>query len=62
LTVFVLALLPVLYVLSIGPAAMLAKRGYFQDGVHYVYVPVIWLHDHTPLKLPLELYVSWWES
>jgi hypothetical protein len=22
------------------------------------YAPVIWLHDHTPLKRPLELYLG----
>lgn len=54
--------LPFLYIFSIGPAAMLAKQGYFPNDIPGFYAPVVWLHDHTFLQKPLEAYVGWWES
>lgn len=59
---FVIAV-PLLYVLSIGPAAALVSRnnnGRGADVLTKVYAPVIWLHDHTVLKKPLEAYVELW--
>jgi hypothetical protein len=56
----VLALSPLLYVLSIGPAGWLEKEGYLPRSVRSVYAPVIWLHDHTPLEKPLEWYGNLW--
>ena len=51
----------ILYVLSIGPAALLARPyGAGSDVIRVVYAPVIWLHDHTILARPLEAYVSLW--
>ena len=54
--------LPVLYVLSIGPAAVIvAKRDLPNDAlVVKFYAPVIWLHGHTPLRGPLENYLALW--
>jgi len=55
-------LLPVLYVLSIGPVAATFKMmgkpppSYLMQFYH----PVRWLHEHTPLKKPLEVYVKLW--
>lgn len=58
-----LAVVPLLYVLSIGPAAAWVSRsnnGLGADVLTKVYAPVIWLHDHTVLKEPLEAYVELW--
>jgi hypothetical protein len=52
---------PVFYVLSIGPVvAMVQQTGQSHDAVEAIYAPVIWLHDHTPLKEPLERYGELW--
>lgn len=52
----------VLYVLSLGPAVMLTDNGYLDDDVaRFVYSPLIWLHEHTPLRKPLDFYVELWE-
>ena len=54
-------LLPVLYVLSIGPVAMIVeKMGIDRDPFQAFYAPVVWLYDHTFLEQPLEWYVSLW--
>ncbi len=60
--VAVIVLLPVLYVLSIGPVAATFYR-IGKTPPSYVllfYDPVIWLHQHTPLKKPLEAYLRLW--
>ena len=62
LIIFVVAV-PLLYVLSIGPVAAVASRkqnSQSLDLLRKVYAPVIWLHDHTILKEPLEAYVELW--
>ncbi len=51
-----------LYILSIGPAVaieILIFRSSNQR-LQFLYAPVIWLHDNTPLAKPLEEYTSWW--
>lgn len=56
-------LLPLLYVLSIGPVVAIAERTKSTESLKLlkaVYAPVIWLHDHTILKKPLEAYVELW--
>ena len=63
LILLVLAI-PVLYVLSIGPAVPLLEAT-SNDRVaeavfETVYSPVIWLHGHTFLKQPLETYAALW--
>ena len=59
--VWVFIIVPVLYVLSIGPVALMAKgNGSGVSTVKPIYAPVIWLHDHTPLKKPLEAYLGLW--
>ena len=51
----------VLYILSIGPAALLAKGSSRGDrAARIIYAPVIWLHENTFLAEPLEAYVAWW--
>lgn len=59
-------LVPVIYVLSIGPVAwgLVHWPGGvpvpMQEGVALVYKPLDWLHDSTPMKKPLEKYVELW--
>ena len=55
-------MLGLLYVLSIGPAALYAAKTGTKNAVRRVYAPVIWLHDHTALKTSLEKYVELWEK
>jgi hypothetical protein len=50
-------------VLSIGPVVAIAERANTTQGLELlktVYAPVIWLHDHTILRKPLEAYVELW--
>ena len=58
--IIALFLLPVLYVLSFGPAdyAMKCSGGRGIKTLMTVYAPVVWLHDHTPLHGPLERYAE----
>jgi hypothetical protein len=50
----VLAVLPLLYVASIGPASLLVHRMSLDPAPFEVaYAPLIWLDD-TPLRGPLE--------
>jgi hypothetical protein len=54
-------LAPVLYVLSIGPVvALVEKTGVGEDAAKVFYLPVVWLHDHTPLEKPLEKWGELW--
>jgi hypothetical protein len=52
----------VLYVLSIGPVVALNKSKPVTslNAIRQVYFPVIWLHDHTALKGPLDAYARLW--
>lgn len=64
ITVVVLAL-PLLYALSLGPAA-LAFRKYsalkpMENAALAFYAPMFWLHENTSLKQPIESYVEWWD-
>ena len=61
--VLFLIVAPLLYVLSIGPVAALVSRannGLNAASLRKIYAPVIWLHDHTIMKKPLEAYVQLW--
>jgi hypothetical protein len=54
-----LVLLPMFYVLSIGPVAFIADKLKVEvSAVRPFYAPVIWLHDHTFLRRPLEWYLE----
>jgi hypothetical protein len=56
-----LALLPVAYLLSFGPADYAVKyTGRGVKALMTVYAPVVWLHDHTVLREPLEWYAEFW--
>jgi hypothetical protein len=58
--------LPLLYVFSVGPVSYFAARSggtaSWLDAAKTVYAPLIWLHDNTPLKKPLEWYTQKWEK
>jgi hypothetical protein len=60
-TVIVALALPLLYVLSAGPAAWLLDHGYIAGTAVQVakvaYDPLDWAHDHTFLGEPLDLYL-----
>jgi len=56
-----IAIVAFLYVVSIGPASLVVKGK--PNGaaiVRTVYFPVVWLHDHTILRQPLNVYVDLW--
>jgi hypothetical protein len=58
--------LPPLYILSTGPVLwMLGKTNYFGgsipgDWVISFYWPIVWLYLNTPMKRPIEWYLSLW--
>lgn len=55
------AFVPVLYVLSIGPVVAITKgKPGTVATVQAIYYPVRWLHEHTALKKPLEAYARFW--
>lgn len=60
-----LFLLPVLYVLSLGPAVWLYNaqqgQGPAAEVLETIYAPLGWLHENTPFQGPLEWYVDLWE-
>jgi hypothetical protein len=60
--IILVAAAPLLYILSIGPVGALTKNKPTStvNMVRKVYYPVIWLHDHTPLKGPIEAYANLW--
>jgi len=54
-----LVAMPIVYVLSIGPVGLIAKNHPGETAIlRKVYAPVIWLHENTPLRKPLEMYVG----
>ena len=59
-------LLPILYVLSVGPAVMLVETTGTENELGPIlevfYFPVVWLHENTPLRGPLDAYVKLWEG
>ena len=53
--------MPILYVLSVGPVALACDKLDLPNApAKAFYAPLIWLHDHTLLKKPLEAYLSLW--
>jgi hypothetical protein len=52
-----------LYMLSVGPVAMLTDRGVIADDNEFVkvlYCPVLWAYIDTPLHKPLGMYLHLW--
>jgi hypothetical protein len=62
----ILFALCLVYILSIGPVAgILAWLGIgtnprVEACAEIFYAPHKYLHDHTPLKEPLDQYIMWW--
>lgn len=58
--------LPLVYALSVGPMAYLLDKFHapmtWRVYVVAFYQPVIWLHDNTSLKKPIEDYINWWSD
>ena len=50
------------YVVSVGPIVALDEHviGLDLDSLQVIYAPVIWLHDATFLREPLEQYAELW--
>ncbi len=63
LLLFILLAIPILYVLLLGPAALLhhvlPPAG--RDCIEMVYYPLEWLDQKIPGQ-PFEKYVQWWNS
>ena len=55
-------LIPLLYILSIGPVLRAFKNSPSPPTgtLRSFYYPVVLLHDHTPLKRPIEAYCDLW--
>ena len=57
-------LLPILYVLSIGPVAKFLTVIHASSDTHNLaktfYAPVLWLHGNTFLGKPIEAYMNLW--
>jgi hypothetical protein len=56
---WLVVLVMLLYVLSIGPVVRFTPMGN-RGALRQFYSPVIWLHDNTFLRKPLEAYVQLW--
>ncbi|HWB08999.1 MAG TPA: hypothetical protein VG826_07235 [Pirellulales bacterium] len=53
--------LGIFYVVSVGPAILLANRDpFWETMLEPVYAPLIWLHDGTLFHDPLDWYASFW--
>jgi hypothetical protein len=58
---FVVIIVGFLYALSVGPVAVITKRGWVRTSTFkQAYAPIIWLDDHTLLKKPIDAYVKLW--
>lgn len=59
--------LPILYVLSIGPAVYVLERSGLESDpvvaiVLTVYYPLDLLYQKTPLRIPLQWYIDHWRE
>ena len=60
----VVFLLPVIYMLSVGPATWLYHHGHLGgDRVHAIYGPLILIRDWSPTcDAAMEWYLGWWHT
>ena len=54
-------LVVMLYVLSSGPVQLLIQKRLLPRDVFWIYQPVGWLYEHTPLHKPLGMYLHLWD-
>lgn len=56
------AVLPVVYVLSLGPGLLLCRHNLINNDVYRVcYHPIFWMMDHEPLvRYAIEGYLGLW--
>lgn len=58
--------LPILYLLSTGPVVYIGIKVRHSlppsayAALDVFYLPIEILHEHTPLQVPIDLYVDWW--
>jgi hypothetical protein len=53
--------LPILYVLSVGPAAWLHMNGYVGDGIQLVYGPLRYVYENSAVaQQVLDWYLGLW--
>ena len=53
--------LVLVYILSMGPVALCCEKMHGEPiALRQFYLPVIWLHEHTVLRRPLEMYLELW--
>lgn len=57
-----LAMVPVLYVLSVGPVAAINQKTGFLPREYFMgfYAPLSWSYRNTPMKAPLDWYLGLW--
>jgi hypothetical protein len=61
LAIAFLIVLLLTYILSIGPVALCCQKMHGDTmAIRQFYLPVIWLHENTVLKRPLEMYIELW--
>lgn len=58
--ILALIIVPIVYVLSIGPVVALTEKTRLGPYLETIYLPVILLHEHTFLEKPLEAYSELW--
>lgn len=63
LAVALLCFVPVLYVLSIGPADYLVRSDYIDaETSRAFYWPLVWLYNsYEPIQPLFEWYLEWWK-
>ena len=60
--VLIIVLLPVLYLLSVGPAIRYQRSLLWaQPFLEKFYSPLLWLHENTLLRAPLDAYARLWD-
>ena len=60
LAIVLMVLLPVLYLLSAGPATWLYSRGCISsEAVEFFYTPLAWVCEHCK---PLQDFIVWYDS
>ncbi len=65
---FWLGVAVLVYVLSVGPVVLVLdkmrwlNRPATEAALNKVYAPLVWAHEHTPLRKPLDWYIALWDK